>query len=433
VAGGRVRRRRDALAARRAAGARMIRTGLLGTDAGGQLVLRRVRVRVVSGEDSGREVMLEGGTLVIGSHADAELALRDPTVSRFHAELGLLGEGVRVRDLDSTNGTFVGTARIEGIMLVPPAELRVGRTRIELLPADLPAPQAPGEHTQFGALVGQSPAMRRLFALLERVAASDAPLVLEGEAGTGKSLAARAVHEASARCAEPLVVLDLASAADAAAVQHAFRAARGGTLVLDRLDEASAHVAEALATALAARERGELDVRPIATSRSDLRARVESGALRRDLWFQLAAVRAPLPPLRERTEDVPLLVRALVAELGHPQLVIDAAELAPLRERAYQGNVRELRLVLEGALALRPAAARSRPPPPGMPPIPMRASSPPAALDYRAAKEQVLDAFERAYVADLLEAHEGNVSRAATAAGLDRNHLAKLAKKHGIR
>lgn len=416
----------------------MIRTGLLGTDAGGQLVLRRVRVRVVSGDDAGREVMLEGGTLVVGAHEDAELTLRDPTVSRYHAELGLLGEGVRVRDLGSTNGTFVGTARIEGMVLVPPAELRVGRTRIELLPADLPAPEAPGERLEFGALVGQSPAMRRLFALLERVAESEVPLVLEGETGTGKSVAARAVHDASPRAAEPFVVLDLASAVDAVAVQHAFRAARSGTLVLDRIDEAPAHIAEAVATALGARERGELDVRPIATSRTDLRARVEAGALRRDLWFHLAAVRAHLPPLRERTEDVPLLVRALVAELGHPRLVIAPAELAPLGERAYQGNVRELRLVLEGALAMRAPGSRSVPPlPPGMPPIPTRSSAPPpppgAVLDYRAAKEQVLDAFERAYVADSLAAHEGNVSRAATAAGLDRNHLAKLAKKHGIR
>jgi DNA-binding NtrC family response regulator len=407
----------------------MIRTGLLGTDAGGQLVLRRVRVRVVSGDDVGREVMLEGGTLVIGSHADVELTLRDHTVSRYHAELGLLGEGVRVRDLGSTNGTFVGTARIEGMVLVPPAELRVGRTRIELLPADLPAPEAPGERTEFGPLVGQSPAMRRLFALLERVAVSDAPLVLEGEAGTGKSLAARAVHDASPRAQRPFVVLELASCIDASAVQRAFDAARSGTLVLDRLDEASAHIAEAVAAALDARERGQLDVRPIATSRSDLRARVEKGALRRDLWFHLAAVRAQLPPLRERTEDVPLLVRALAAELGHPHFALAPTELAPLRERAYPGNVRELRLTLEGALASRaPAQRAASQRPPGMPPLP-----PSASLDYRAAKEQVLDAFERAYVADLLAAHEGNVSRAAAAAGLDRNHLAKLAKKHGIR
>ena len=407
----------------------MIRTGLLGTDAGGQLVLRRVRVRVVSGQDAGREVLLEGGTLSIGTHADVELTLRDSTVSRYHAELALLGEGVRVRDLGSTNGTFVGTARIEGMVLVPPAELRVGRTRIELLPADLPAPEAPGERTSFGPLVGQSPAMRRLFALLERVAQTDAPLVLEGETGTGKSLAARAVHEASPRKERPLLALDLGAMADAAAVREAFVAARGGTLVLDRLDEAPAHIAEAVAAALDARERGQLDVRPIATSRSDLRARVESGALRRDLWFHLAAVRAQLPPLRERTEDVPLLVRALIAELGHPQLAIAPAELAPLRERAYQGNVRELRLTLEGALASRaPVTSGASQRPPGMPPLP-----PSATFDYRAAKEQVLDAFERAYVADLLAAHEGNVSRAAAAAGLDRNHLAKLAKKHGVR
>ncbi len=118
-------------------------TGMLATDAGGRLVLRRVLVRVVSGSDRGAERTLEGGTLIVGSSPDAELVLHDPTVSRFHAELALVAEGVRVRDLGSTNGTFLGASRIEGAVVAAPAELRFGRTRVELLAADVPAPEVP--------------------------------------------------------------------------------------------------------------------------------------------------------------------------------------------------------------------------------------------------------------------------------------------------
>jgi DNA-binding NtrC family response regulator len=428
-------------------------TGLLGTDAGGQLVLRRVTVRVVSGPAAGASAVLDGGTLVLGASREADLRVADPAVSRFHVELQLLGEGVRVRDLGSTNGTYVGTARIEAMVLVPPAEIRVGKARVELLPADLPAPEAPADVEGFGPLVGQSPGMRRAFAVLARVAATDVAVALEGEPGTGKTAAAHALHAHSARSARPLVPLDLATATSAAEVNAAFSAAEGGTILLERVDEARVAVAEAVVAALDARERGAIDVRPIATARSDLREAVERGRLRRELWFHLAAVRVTLPPLRERLEDIPLLQRALSAELGRPGAALPAAERARLAERGYEGNVRALRAALEGAIAIGAleggAVGRpSHPPPvagtgPGAPgslppPVPERPFVAPltpgiAAVGYREAKERVLDEFERAYVAELLERHGGNLSRAAESAGLDRNHLARLARKHGLR
>lgn len=402
-------------------------TGMLATDNGGALVVRRVLVRVVSGPDRGAERLLESGTLMCGSHPDADLMLSDTTVSRYHAELALLPEGVRVRDLRSTNGTFVGDSRIEAIIVAPGSEIRLGRTRVELLPADVPLPEAPSERVRFGRLVGASAAMRRLYGQLERVAASTGPVLIFGEAGAGKNEAARAVHEASERRTGPLVELELRAGIAPQAVDEAFVRAHGGTIVIDHVDEAPSLLQDALATALDRRERGRYDSRPIALARTDLRERIESGALRRDLWFALAGVRVEVPPLRERLEDVPRLVADAIAALGYPDVGLSAAELGTLRAHSFPGNVRELRRMIEETLLT--SERTSQPPSPRD----VAVTDDLVQLPFKEAKERLLDVFEKHYVEHLLARHGGNVSRAAAEAGVDRNHLARLAKKHGVR
>lgn len=403
-------------------------TGVLGTDPGGKLVLRRVICRVVSGPDRGAEVRLETGTLLVGSHPDADLVLQDGTVSRYHAELALLPGGVRVRDLKSTNGTFVRDSRIEAVVLAPGSEVRLGRTRIELLPADVPMPDAPSDRSSFGRLVGSSRPMRQLYTVLEKVAELDAPILVWGEPGVGKSEAARAVHERSRRSRGPYVELDLRSGIAPEAVGFEMERAAGGTLVLDHVDEAPGAIQDALATALDRRERGQFDARPIALARSDLRDRVESGVLRRDLWFSLAAIRVEVPPLRERREDLPKLVRDLVKSAGYPDVGLTTAELGALRGHDFPGNVRELRRMIEETLMQ--SHRGSQPPPP---PQAVQVTEDLVQLPFKEAKERLLDAFEHRYLQNLLAKHDGNVSRAAAEAGVDRNHLARLAKKHGLR
>lgn len=396
-----------------------IRTGLLTTNAGGDVVLRRVLVRVVGGA---QEVMLDGGTMTIGSHADADLRIEEPTVSRFHAELGLLADGVRVRDLDSRNGTYVADNRIEAVVVRPACEIRVGRARVELVPADLAAPDAVPDIAAFGPLVGDSPAMRRVFGLLQGAALSDVPVLFEGETGVGKSAAARALHDACARSSGPFEVFDCLSPRDTldAVVARASR----GTLLVDRLDAAPAGLSDALRAVMDRRDRGEFDFRAMATSPVDLRERVRTGALGRELYFHFAGVRIVLPPLRERREDLSRLVRAITTRLGRPEMALQENELASLRGHTFPGNVRELSRVVEQAL-VRAAPRVSVPAPPSAESL--------EQLPFKEAKEQLVDAFERRYVASLLDRHEGNVSRAAADAGLDRNYLARLAKKHGVR
>lgn len=402
-------------------------TGMLATDAGGALVVRRVLVRVVSGPDRGQERVLEAGTLMCGSHPDADLVLRDSTVSRYHAELALLAEGVRVRDLRSTNGTFVGDSRIEAAVVAPGSEIRLGRTRVELLPADVPVPEAPSERVRFGRLVGASAPMRRLYAQLERVAASSAPVLVFGEAGTGKNEAARALHDTSERRERAFVELELRAGLAPQAIDEAFVRGHGGTIVLDHVDEAPGALQDALATALDRRERGRYDTRPIALARTDLRERIESGSLRRDLWFALAGVRIEVPPLRDRLEDVPRLVSDIVGSLGYPDVGLSAAELGTLRAHDFPGNVRELRRMIEETLLTSERTSQAPSP------ADVAVTDDLVQLPFKEAKERLLDVFEKHYVEHLLARHGGNVSRAAAEAGVDRNHLARLAKKHGVR
>lgn len=410
-------------------------TGILGTDGDSRVaVVTRMLLRVTTGPDRGAERLFEGGTLVVGSHLEADLVLTDTTVSRYHAELSLLAGGVRVKDLKSTNGTFVGDSRVESIVLQAGSELRVGRTRIEILAADAPVPEAPSEATRFGRMVGASAEMRRVFGQLERAALSMAPVWISGEPGSGKTLAARALHEVSAAVAleagqgarrGPLVEIEIHRGEQLA--PHVLDVARGGTVVLDGLDEASLAMQEAVHLAVGRSERERLDVRWVTLSRRDPRALVEEGLLRRDLFFHLAGLRVEMPPLRERLEDLPRLVDAIVTELGYPEVRLSPAELGQLRAQPLEGNVRELRRLIEETL-LRSVRRPSVPPEEEH-----TVTEDMSRLPFKEAKERLLDAFEKGYVAQLLERAGGNVSRAADEAGIDRNHLARLAKKHGVR
>lgn len=402
-------------------------TGILGTDAGPSET-RPALVRVTTGAERGAERRLEAGTLTVGSSPDADLVLTDGTVSRYHAELALLPQGVRVKDLGSTNGTFVGDSRIESAILQPGAEVRVGRTRLEILAADLPPPELPSELTRFGRLVGASPAMRRAFGQLDRAASSNAPVWIFGESGTGKTEAARALHESSLRQAAPFVVVDLDPRTAPQALAGALDAAAGGTLVLERLDETTGTVQEAVLRLLEARERRGTDVRLVASSTREPRAAVEAGLVRREIVFHLGSLRIELVPLRERLEDLPRLVEAIAQELGYPDVRLSSAELGALRGQALPGNVRELRRTIEETLLRSQAAART-----SEPATPAFHDTDLVRLPFKEAKEKLLDAFEKRYVEDLLDRAGGNVSRAADEAGIDRNHLARLAKKHGLR
>lgn len=372
------------------------------TLADGTLAVRAVRVRVVSGPDLGREATLEEESMLFGSGEGADVALTDGSVSPVHLELAMVEGRVRVRDLESTNGTFVGAVQVQSVLLAPPAEVRIGRTSLELTHVDLPTRDLPSANTAFGRVLGQGLPMRRIFAVLEAVQDGDVPLLLEGPAGAGKTACVE--HIAKGR---PVHALDFRGPIDLEAARRAWGS--GALAALDHVELVSPEKVSSLEALL---ERTA--ARIVATTRRDLRELVRIGAFSRDLFFAIAAVHVRLPPLRERPDDMFPLALQAATDLGAPTWRPSARWLAEQRADPLEGNVRELRHRV--ALALGETSD-----------VPID-----PAPEFKERRQQVIDTFERAYLVDLLHKHAFNISEAARDAGLSRNHLTTLCKRHGL-
>src|SRR4051812_38790682 len=174
------------------------------------VVPNRLRLAVLSGPDQGREMVLERGTYLVGKAPGCALVLTDPGVSRQHLELEVHANGIRVRDLGSTNGSFFGGARFAEVTVGAGAGLTLGATELKLTPVALTGALLPSSADRFGGLLGTSLRMREVFAMLERVAPAEVGVLIEGETGTGKELCAEALHAASPRARGPFVICDLA-------------------------------------------------------------------------------------------------------------------------------------------------------------------------------------------------------------------------------
>ncbi|HET6610843.1 MAG TPA: sigma 54-interacting transcriptional regulator [Kofleriaceae bacterium] len=436
-----------------------VRTRAL-SSGGRQLCVQRFRVAVVTGPDAGRTAHSDGAELSIGSAPENKLVIGDPTVSRHHLAIAATAGGFLVRDLGSTNGTRIAGVRIETAYIEPGSQLLAGETecRFDLSGGEIRVPLADVE--QFGPVLGKSPAMRRLFALLPRIAESDATFLIEGETGTGKGLIAESVHAMSPRKDGPLVVIDCGAipptlieselfghekgaftGADSRR-QGAFEAANGGTVFLDEIGELPLDVQPVLLRVLekrAVRRVGgtgqvAVDVRVIAATNRDLRREVNQGTFRADLFYRLCVLHAKVPPLRERSEDVPMLAAHFYSQLKGGGQRPPAELLSRLLRQPWPGNVRELRSAVERAVFLGAAAALERPL--GAGPAGPGAAGPGARVvpgqTFREAKAEAVAAWERTYLATLVHDHQGNLSQAARAVKMDRNHLRDLLHRHGI-
>ena len=420
---------------------------------------RRFSVEVEVGGDSGKRAVSAGDELTIGSAEGNDLRLDDETVSRHHCCLLVRRDGVLLRDLGSMNGTFVGGFRIEAAYLNDNASFRVGRNKVRFRRLDDEICQPLSDGDAFGPVLGRSAAMRRIFALLPRLAQSDSTVLLEGETGTGKGLLATAIHEAGPRQNGPFVVIDCASIpatlVESELFGHvkgaftgaqtdrpgAFEAAAGGTVFLDEIGELPLDMQPKLLRALEDRQVKrvggqspiDLDVRVIAATNRDLRAEVNRGNFRADLFYRLHVALVRVPPLRERREDIALYAQHFYEQLSPDDPSLPAALSEGLARADYPGNVRELRAAVERAVLFGD-------PTPALPIAPARgAASPPAgssAIDlsrpFRVAKEQVVSEWEQGYLRALIDAAGGNVSKAARMARMDRNHLRELLRRRGI-
>jgi transcriptional regulator with GAF, ATPase, and Fis domain len=428
----------------------------------------KVRVEVVSGADAGKAMDLAGQSMSIGTAEDNDLVLADATVSRHHCELEAVEGGIRVRDAGSTNGVFLGGARIYDAMLPYESRLRLGDTELAVHPLGETIEREQTTSDRFGDLLGLSPRMRELFADLERIAATDITLLVEGETGTGKELVAESVHRAGGRCDAPFVVFDCGAVSPTLVESElfghergaftgathdrkgVFEQAEGGTVFFDEIGELPKDLQPKLLRALENRTLRRVggtstvafDVRVIAATNRHLAAEVGRGVFRQDLYFRLAAAHVVVPPLRERMEDLELLVQHFMSLERPPRSADEVPEhvWALLRSYRWPGNVRELRNVVQRLLVTpdRPwgGASHSQAPPqdpaggaaptgsPGAPPTQ-------DLLPLRVARREANDAFERSYVAAVYAKAGGSVTRAATLAEVSRQLMQKLLKKHG--
>jgi DNA-binding NtrC family response regulator len=455
-----------------------VHTQLLTDDASGMLVERRYRLRVAAGPDQGKEHALEDGTTMVGTHADNDLILSDVTVSRYHLEIRVRRDGIEVRDLDTTNGTKHGGARVGQVVLVGPARLRLGKhTELDVEPVDEGVVLGDWPGDRFGDVLGTTPPMRRLFALLAKAATTEATVLLQGETGTGKEAIAEAVHQVSRRAKAPFVVVDCGSIPHELIASELFGHAKGsftgatadkqglieaanrGTLFLDEIGELALDLQPQLLRVLDRRQVrrvGEtqaidVDIRVIAATHRDLRAMVRAGQFREDLYYRLAVVATHVPPLRDRKADIPALATWFAERMGRGTFAQSPSLIELLERHDWPGNVRELRNVVERALSLGDAALADlgdggeRPATAGeltesdAPPARRASSGAPGApagdvldLPFKEAKAALVESFERDYLTALLARHRGNISRAASEAGIDRNYIHRLVKKYGL-
>ena len=423
---------------------------------------------VKSGPDAGKEARVETARILIGSSPACQLALTDTTVSREHCEIRLDEDGYLLRDLGSTNGTHLAGSRVREVWLAPGSLFSVGSTVLEFRPLEERVEVLLSDKDRFGRVLGRSLKMREIFHFVEKIASKDVTVLLTGETGTGKEVLAESIHEESLRRGAPFITVDCGSIAEnlveselfghqkgsftgaSADRLGAFEEADRGTIFLDEIGELPLEQQAKLLRVLEKKEIkriGEnetrrVDVRIIAATNRMLAEEVEAGRFRKDLYYRLSVVEIHVPPLRERNDDIPLLVDAILAMLSErakkprPRLTDEA--MAILQRHPWPGNVRELRNVLEKTFALSDqqeiGAANVVVGSAGEHPAERAAAAGGGALvdpalPYSDAREQ----FEKTYLLGLLQRNGMNVSAAARVAGIHRQSLHRLLKKHGIR
>ncbi|HEY4244879.1 MAG TPA: sigma 54-interacting transcriptional regulator [Kofleriaceae bacterium] len=425
---------------------------------------RAAVLRIVDGPDRGLELELPPVGVVLGTERACDVVLADSFVSRRHCSIAPHPSGFAITDLGSRNGTLIDGVAVTKVVAPPGVCVRIGKTLVQVMPSDEVLDIPPSTNERFGALYGASLPMRQVFALLERASRTAAPVLLLGESGTGKELMARGIHDASPRKHAPFVVFDCGASTEtliesdlfghvkgaftgaASDRQGAFAAADGGTLFLDEIGDLPVGLQPKLlrmleageVVALGGRKAERFDVRIVAATHRDVFGEVARGGFRGDLYYRLAVVEAHIPPLRQRTSDLPALIAMFLDRAGAPQLAaqVGGAALDRLMRYHWPGNVRELRNVITRAVALagpdddfgslpfvlRPTAAAPEAP------ATARADRP-----FHEAKDELVARFEREYLSDLVARAGGNLSQAARAAGLERKFLYKLLERAGLR
>ncbi len=427
----------------------------------------KYRLTVLEGPGQGRELIAERRSFVIGSAHDCDFPMEDTTVSRRHCRIVYEDGGYVLEDLGSRNGTYIESFRIKSAFLRPGVRIGLGSSTLQF---DLVGEQINvylSRTNSFGKLFGRSLEMKEVFGILQRVAPTDATVLITGESGTGKELAAHAIHEHSHRSAKPFNVFDCSAVprelieselfghvkgAFTGAVQSrpgAFVTAQGGTLFLDELGELPLDLQPKLLRVLENREvkplgsndTTKVDVRIIAATNRPLEQMVQEGTFRQDLYYRLAVIQVPLPPLSHRVDDIPFLVDLFLKEKKHDDagFVVSHETMEQLKQHPWPGNVRELKNYVERATILSTGreidASLLNSSTGGNNATEAGLGEPVVDLSipFKMAKEQLVDRFEQAYLLMALKDSDWNVTQAASRIEIHRKSLEYLMKKHQLR
>jgi DNA-binding NtrC family response regulator len=463
-------------------------------DRGPTLHLRRCTLSPPTG---GPELHFEKEEITLGAMEDNDVILRDDTVSRYHCKIIQEDTGYVLVDLRSTNGTFINKVRIREGYLRPGCTIGVGQQILKFNAREEQVEILPSDSDRCGDLIGRNARMREIYSIIEKISPTNTTVIIEGETGTGKEVVAQSIHNLSPRVKGPLIIFDCGAVPPnlieselfghekgsfTGAVmtrQGLFELADGGTLFLDELGELPIDLQPKLLRALEQREvrrvgaakSTKVDVRIIAATNRNLETEVREGRFRQDLYYRLSVVRLLLPSLRERPDDVPLLISHFLKTQkynrgtdGESRIkAVSPQAMSCLMSYEWPGNVRELVNVIERACSFSDSEivqpddlpehvrdARARTPRPqthdGVSPIYYGGNTPPPQFEsprpgsdltggdvtFKDAKERWVSSFERDYIIALLKRHNGNISHAAREADIDRKYFRKLMKKYEI-
>jgi transcriptional regulator with GAF, ATPase, and Fis domain len=425
-----------------------------------------VVLAVVDGPSRGARAAVGSEIARIGTADGNDLVLLDRTVSRFHCELSVRGNTIIIRDCGSTNGTMIDGVRVREAEIPPGTLVRIGGSALRVELGEEPAFVEVSGRGGFGELVGSSVEMRRVYAILERLALTDATVLVQGETGTGKDVLARSLHAASARAQRPLVAVDCGAIPEHLVESElfghvrgaftgatsdrmgVFEEADGGTLFLDEIGEMPIALQPKLLRAIESRSirrvgsstSRTVNVRIVAATNRSLSSSINEGSFREDLYYRLAVVELRLPPLRARRDDIPVLAAHFFRMFAGDHAALPAEFVAGLVGRGWPGNVRELRNYIERAVSL--GTVEPRGPAPGAPAQPLPGTEvPPGSIEsfvalhlpLKEARRAWTESFELVYVRTMLKMVGGNVTRAAERAGVSRRFLQRMVARLGIR
>lgn len=439
------------------------------------VTIHTLHVKVVEGMDLEKSFESKSDALTIGRDPGNDLVLSDRSISEHHVRLQRRTNGIFVEDLNSSNGTWIGTIRIEKATLKLGSKLRLGKKTIIQIKDGKDYKDRKLSGDILGDIRGCSDEMKLLMAQVEKYGKTDAPIMILGENGTGKSLFAETMHKISPRQG-PFIIVDLGRLAPGLIESELFghvkgafngatsdkvgycEAANKGTLFLDEIGNLTLEQQKKLLeltyekkiTPVGSTRVIELDIRIICATNCDLVMEINRGNFRKDLFYRLSMIKLIIPPLGERPDDIPILIEHFLDMLdynGGLDEFISTSTLEFLKEYSWPGNARELRHVVE-RLKIDPDWEKQLPQElegekrpikkPIKKPIPHKEPLGSIhmpidkyfSLPWKQAKNSIIEEFEYRYLLYRINCSEGNKTHAAKEAGISPSLLHRVIKKY---